>query len=157
MLSENSPKTSQLLEPLVANEPAQCQDKGSPRNDHKNNLTVFEAGLALLSTIIGGGIVGMPFALFHTGIPIGVVSLILVCLLNLYSGHLLLLTRKISPMPVNSFYELGFVTMGSKSVYLISILMLSLGIGSLILYFVLFGEISASIVRTASGRTDPKD
>ena len=39
----------------------------NPKDDHEG-LTLFEAMTASISSIIGGGIVSLPFALQHTGI-----------------------------------------------------------------------------------------
>ena len=110
-------------------------------------MTAFEAGLALLSVIIGGGIVGIPFAMFHTGIPFGIILNILVCLAGVYTVHLYLRTKDLSPVYVESLFELGFVTMGVSSIYLFSVLILLSGVGLLMLYFIVFSKISASLAK----------
>lgn len=46
---------------------------------------MFSASLAILSTIIGGGIVGLPYAFYHTGIPVGILMNVIFAGLTLYS------------------------------------------------------------------------
>ena len=111
------------------------------------SLTVFEAGLALLSTIIGGGIVGIPFAILQLGIPFGIVIILIIAAMSLYSGSLYLRVKDLSPTKVESLYELGFVTMGSASIYFIAATMMSLSLGACIIYFVIFGDIAASLAK----------
>jgi amino acid permease len=54
------------------------------------SLTVFSAGLALLSATVGGGIVGIPFAMIHAGIPLGVALNVGVALACWYTSSLYL-------------------------------------------------------------------
>ena len=114
-------------------------------------MSAFEAGLALLSAIVGGGIVGIPYAMFHTGIPLGLGLNIAVAAAGWYTGSLYLRVKDLAPTYVESLYELGFVTMGVASIYLISSLVLISGIGCIMIYFIVFSNISASLAESALG------
>ena len=55
-----------------------------------SGMTYWEAGLSFLSAIVGCGIVGIPFAMIHTGIPLGVILNIVICFFSVYTGYLYL-------------------------------------------------------------------
>ena len=110
-------------------------------------MNAFEAGLALLSTIVGGGIVGIPYAILQTGIPLGVALNFGVAIGGWYTGSLYLKVKDMSPTYVESLYELGFVTMGTSFIYFYSVLVILYGTGCTILYFIVFSNISASLAK----------
>ena len=85
-------------------------------------MTTFEASLALMSAIVGGGIVGVPFSLLECGIPFGVFLNILFAVIAYLSSLLYLKSKDMVPVHVESLYELGFASMGRFSIYLISIM-----------------------------------
>ena len=113
------------------------------------SLTAFEAGLALLSAIVGGGIVGIPYAMYHTGIPLGVILTISIALAGWYTGLLYLRVKELSPTYVESMYELCYVTMGSASIFLLSITILISGAGCTMIYFIVFSNTSQSLAKLA--------
>ena len=43
-------------------------------------MDYFSASLALLSTLVGAGIVGLPYAFFHTGLTFGIILAIFVAI-----------------------------------------------------------------------------
>ena len=110
-------------------------------------MTTFEASLALLSAIVGGGIVGVPFSLLHCGVPFGVTLNIIFAILSYLGSLLYLKSKDMVPVHVESLYELGFVSKGTFSIYFISITMLIAGFGVMMIYFIIFGDISASIAK----------
>ena len=56
---------------------------------------MWGGSLAIVSTIIGGGIVGLPFSLYHTGIPVGILLNLVFAALTLYSCVLYIKAREL--------------------------------------------------------------
>ena len=108
---------------------------------------MFDAALAILSAVVGGGIVGVPFSLLHCGIPMGVFLNVIFLGLSYLGSLLYLRSKDIVPVHVESLYELGYVAMGTFSIYFISITMMIAGFGIMMIYFIVFGDISASIAK----------
>lgn len=90
---------------------------------------------------------GIPFAMFHTGIPLGLFLNFGVALAGWYTGTLYLKIKDMSPTYVESLYEIGFVTMGTSSIYIFSALILISGVGCTMIYFIVFSNISASLAK----------
>lgn len=99
------------------------------------------ATLSLLSTVIGGGIVGLPFAFYQLGIPLGIFSCILIATLNYLSAKVYFKTRELIPGKPESFYEMGYMLSGRISIYIVSFIIFFLCFGLSIIYFVLFGKL----------------
>ncbi len=51
------------------------------------------------------------------------------------------------PIPVESLYEIGFVVLGRRSIFLISIILALGSYGLIMIYFIVFGDTFSSIVR----------
>ena len=98
---------------------------------------------------MGGGIVGIPYAILHTGIPLGIVLMISVAAIGLYTGYLYLHVKDLCPAKVETMYELCYSTMGSASIYIVSLIILFIGIGCVTLYFIVFSSVAVSLVSLA--------
>lgn len=90
--------------------------------------------------------------MFHTGIPLGLILNIFVAVTGWYTGTLYLRVKDLSPTYVESLYEMGYVTMGVASIYMISMLILVAGVGCIMIYFIVFSEISASLGAQATDK-----
>lgn len=87
--------------------------------------------------------------MLHTGIPLGITLILVLAVICWYTGSLYLRAKDLSPTYVESMYELGYVTMGTASIYILSVIILISGIGCMIIYFIVFSDISKSLVDLA--------
>ena len=78
----------------------------------ERGLTTNEAVLAFLSVIIGGGLLSVPFACVHLGIPCGMAVMLLFTFLTQRSNRLYLITIEMLPGKQESFYEIGYMVSG---------------------------------------------
>jgi amino acid permease len=85
--------------------------------DH--GLTTFTAVLAILSTIIGGGIVSIPYSFISFGIPLALLLNILAVIMTKYSSLLYLACKDIVPDKPESLYEIGYMVLGRKSIFMV--------------------------------------
>jgi amino acid permease len=66
-----------------------------PKPDVKT-LSFFTTVLAYISTIIGGGIVGLPYSFYYAGIPLAVILNIIIGFTTLFSIYLFLRAKDLT-------------------------------------------------------------
>ena len=86
----------------------------------EEGLTTFTGILAMISTCIGGGIVGLPYAMYHFGIPVALVMNCITATITCYSAYLYLKTKDLIPDKPESLFEIGYMVMGRRSIFLIA-------------------------------------
>jgi len=112
----------------------------------EHGLTTFTGVLAILSTIIGGGIVSIPYSFVSFGIPIGIGANILAVFLTALSCDLYMAAKDIVPDKPESFYEIGYMTMGRNSIFMVGLAQFINSFGLMLVYFIVFGDTTAQLV-----------
>jgi amino acid permease len=112
----------------------------------EHGLTTFTGVLAILSTIIGGGIVSVPYSFVSVGIPLGILLNVLAVIVTIFSCDLYLAGKDIVPDKPDSLYEIGYMVIGRNAIYMISSIQFLNSFGLMLVYFILFGDTSAQLV-----------
>lgn len=112
----------------------------------EHGLSVNEAVLAILSTCVGGGIVGLPLAMYNLGIPLAVFLQILVMFATHWSSSLYLNLREIIPDKPDSLYEIGYMVLGRSSIFVLASIFIINALGLCMIYFIVFGDTFAQLV-----------
>lgn len=86
--------------------------QGNSKKEEAKGLTVFEAALSLMSVVIGGGIVSVPFAFAACGAPFAIFLNIACAVMGYISGLLYLKAKLMCSVPVMTLYELGYLSLG---------------------------------------------
>ena len=113
-----------------------------PENSAAKGLTTFEGSISLMSVMVGGGIVGIPSAMFVGGLTFGLSALLTSACLSLGSGYLILKGKLMCSVRVDTLYELCFVALGRWSIFLLSLVSTIYNGGLCIIYFILCSDIA---------------
>ena len=111
------------------------------------------AALTIISTIVGGGIVGLSYALYYTGIAIGILLIVLMAIQTVSSVHLYLAAKDLIPGKPESLFEIGYVLYKRSYIFFISGIIVLNSFGMMLIYFILFGDTTSSVVRDMSSLT----
>jgi amino acid permease len=123
-----------------------------PDSDHA--LTVFGAVLTIVSTIVGGGIVGLPYAFLELGLWISLGSMVLVAIQTMNSIWIYLKAKDLIPAKPESLYELGYILLGRKSIFFISACLTLNSFGLCMVYLIIFSDTMKSICKDVWDVTD---
>ena len=106
--------------------------------DH--GLSINQGALAILSTCVGGGIVGPPLAMFNLGLPLAIFLQVLVMFSTHMSSNMYLYIKDIVPDKPDSLYEIGYMIMGRKSIFILASILIINSFGLCMIYFIVFGD-----------------
>ena len=68
--------------------------------------------LALVAANVGGGILGLPYAFYHMGIPLAIFMCVSVGILAGTSCMMYLKVKDLTPRRYESMYEIAFLLLG---------------------------------------------
>ena len=108
-------------------------------------LTYFLAGLALLSTMIGGGISQLPRQFLNTGLILGILMNIIIMILTFLSCYLYFQTKDLLH-GLDSISLIGYKLLGRVSIFFMNGVIFILASGSIIIYLRLFGDVCRDVV-----------
>jgi amino acid permease len=119
--------------------------------DQEHGLSIFGGILSIISSIMGGGIVGIPYVIYMLGLIPSLTMMIIMGIMVVNSGWLLLKTKDLCPGKPESLYELGYIVFKRPSIFILSALIAILGLGMCIIYFILFGDTCGSVLGALFG------
>ncbi|CDW91063.1 UNKNOWN [Stylonychia lemnae] len=115
----------------------------------QKGLNVYQAAQAFVSTIIGAGVVTIPYVFAQAGYVVGIaMHLIMIVALN-FSAYLLLKSREYSGF--ESFGEIAYFCMGRPSVFITNFIITSATSLIVVMYGMLFSKICVSFALNLYG------
>lgn len=142
----DDPQIQQELNLRPSQNPRSSQFAGAMRHSYRvsfageHGLTTFTGILAILSTIIGGGIVSIPYSFVSVGIPFGIMLNIFGVLVTIFSIDLYLQCKDIIPDKPESLYEIGYMTIERPAIFMVGVIQFINALGLCLLYFIVFSD-----------------
>ena len=115
-----------------------------PSKSGKDSSTT--AGIQIANTIMGAGILSIPLMMSYLGILLGIVLLLFLAVLTLYSVYILMRCHQITGKSGYSMF--GKITMGTIGSILVKIVIIVNNMGICICYLRIFGEVTQTIIQS---------
>ena len=103
-------------------------------------LTIFQTILALVASNIGGGLLGMPYALYHFGLFLGLIVIFINGTLSHFSSVMYLKVKDLTPRRYESLYEIAYLLIGRASIFIVCATMFIANYSACILFYMILGE-----------------
>ena len=100
----------------------------------------------MVAASIGGEIIAVPYAVYHMGVYMSVVCLIVVSLLSHLSNMMYIKIKDVCPAHFESVFELAYQLAGKPALYFVCFIQYVLNFGTIILYFVIIGDTSSALM-----------
>ena len=110
----------------------------------KGNITVLGAFLQIGNTILGAGIISLPVVIRYLGFILGIVFIIIIAFLTIYSCYLLLKAHQITGK--RKYSSIAHAAMGSKGYLFTNSMIILNNFGLCAVYFRIFGDTIQNVV-----------
>ena len=118
-------------------------ENGSSRGGKKKpqqKMNIFQTSLALVATNIGGAILASPYALYRLGLINGVILLLTLASLAHISNMMYLAIKDLTPRKYESIYEISYLLVGRRSIFIICSVMFVTNLCAMIIYYQIIGD-----------------
>lgn len=123
----------------------------TPANDSSRKTNSSAAIFTLVSTILGGGVLSLPFALDQCGLVFGGLVLIISALMSGYTADLLILSSR--TVGKDTFEQVALRACGGRGQVLTVCLLFALTFLAAVGYIVLIGDLLVPILQLAVGHS----
>ena len=100
------------------------EDKILIQPDKDDSLTTFGAALASMSALIGGGICGMSYNIYYVGTFWSLGFFLVSAIQTINRTWLYLECKDMVPGKPESFFEIGYILLGRKSIFMICVIII---------------------------------
>ena len=122
----------------LSEKPKEEDEEGNPVAHQK--MSIFQTSLALVATNIGGAILGLPYAFYHLGLINGIILNIMIAILAHISSTMYLKVKDLTPRRQESIYEIAYLLLGRKSIFIVCAVMFATNLAAMILYYIIIGD-----------------
>ena len=130
---------------LISRDKPTSEDSFEELDGEHKRLSSKGAALAIVSTIVGGGIVGIPYAFYYTGLGLGIALIVFMGLQTVSSVKIYLEAKDILPGKPQSLFEIGYMLYKRNSIFIISAIIIFNSFGLMMVYFIVFGDTLRSV------------
>lgn len=125
----------------------ESKDPSLHSSSMRDSISFSAAVLNLLNSLIGAGILGIPYAMRYTGLIPSVIILVIVALLSHFSADIAFRCQKIindRGAHAEGLDSMSLYTMGKPGQYILSVLNIAFMYASLVAYLIISGNILTS-------------